>query len=67
MTQPPPPMMSVLRDSQDCVGFLRSAGPRGFQDYDADGQPLGSFQHQQAVIEAITALNTTGDTDGNIA
>jgi hypothetical protein len=27
-------MISVLRDSYDCVGFLRSAGPRGFQAYD---------------------------------
>jgi hypothetical protein len=56
-------MTSVLRDSHDCVGFLS----RGFQAYDADGQPLGLFQHQQAAIEAITALNSTGDTNGNIA
>jgi hypothetical protein len=27
-------MISVLRDSYDCVGFVRSAGPRGFQAYD---------------------------------
>jgi hypothetical protein len=39
MTQPaPPPMISVLRNSHDCVGFLRSAGARGLQAYDADGQ-----------------------------
>jgi hypothetical protein len=61
MTQPPP-MISVLRDSHDCVGFLRSAGPRGFQAYDATGQLLGLFQDKQAAIEAITTdLNSTGD------
>ena len=58
MTQPAtPPMISVLRDSHDCVG-LRSAGPRGFTAYDADGQPLGLFAEKQAAIEAITAAIT---------
>jgi len=58
-TQPaPPPMISVLRDSHDCVGFLRSAGPRGFQAYDADGQLIGLFQDKHAAVEAITAAST---------
>ena len=61
MTQPSPPMISVLRDSHDCVGFLRSAGPRGFQAYDAAGQLIGSFQDKQEAIEVITDLNSTGD------
>jgi hypothetical protein len=51
-------MISVLRDHGHCVGFLRSAGPRGFTAYDADGQPLGLFAEKQAAIEAI---NSTGD------
>jgi hypothetical protein len=51
-------MISVLRDSHDCVGFLRSAGPRGFTAYDADGQPLGLFAEKQAAIEAIKCQNT---------
>jgi hypothetical protein len=58
MTQPAPPMISVLRDSHDSVGFLRSAGPRGFQAYDAAGQLLGLFQDKQAAIEAITVAST---------
>jgi len=58
MTQPSPNLIFVLRDSHDCVGFLRSAGPRGFTAYDADGQPLGLFAEKQAAIEAI---NPTGD------
>ena len=58
MTQPPPPIISALRDSHDCVGFLRSAGPRGFQAYDAAGQLIGLFQDKQAAVEAITAAST---------
>ena len=57
MTQPSPPMISVLHDNGHCVGFLRSAGPRGFQAYDADGQPLGLFQDKHAAVEAITAAS----------
>ena len=63
MTQPAtPPMISVLRNSHDCVGFLRSAGPRSFQAYDAVGQLLGLFQDKRVAVEAITTdLNSTGD------
>jgi hypothetical protein len=58
MTQLAPSMISVLRDHGHCVGFLRSAGPRGFTAYNADGQPLGLSQDKQAAIEAITAAST---------
>jgi hypothetical protein len=58
MTQPSPNPISVLRNSHDCLGFLRSAGPRGFQDYDAAGELLGLFQDKHAAIEAITAATT---------
>jgi len=54
-------MISVLSCTSGCVGFLRGAGARGFQAYDAAGQRLGSFQDKRAAIEAITALNSTGD------
>jgi len=66
MTQPSPPMISVLHDNGHCVGFLRSAGPRGFQAYDADGQPLGLFQDKQAAIKAITAPNSTEMTNESL-
>jgi hypothetical protein len=49
-------MISVLHDHGHCVGFLRSAGPRGFTAYDADGQPLGLFAEKQAAIEAINSI-----------
>ena len=59
MTQPATlPMISVLRDSHDRVGFLRSAGPRGFTAYNADGQLIGLFHDKQAAVEAITAATT---------
>jgi hypothetical protein len=58
MTEPAPPMISVLRDDGHCVGFLRSAGPKGFTAYNADGQRLGLFQDKQAAVEAITATST---------
>jgi hypothetical protein len=61
MTQPSPNLISVLRDSHHCVGFLRSAGPRGFQAYAAAGQLLGLLAEKQAAIAAITAPNSTGD------
>jgi hypothetical protein len=66
MTQPSPNLISVLRDSNDCLGFLRSAGPRGFTAYNADGQPLGLFAGKQAAIDAITASNSTEMTNGNL-
>ena len=58
MTQPSPNLISVLRNHGHCVGFLRSAGPRGFQAYDADGQLIGLFQDKHAAVEAITAAST---------
>ena len=53
MTQPSPNLISVLCNSHDCVGFLRSAGARGFQAYDAARHLLGLFQDKQTAIEAI--------------
>ena len=57
MTQPTPPMISVLRDNH-CIGFLRAVGPKGSAAYDAAGQLLGLFQDKQAAVEAITAVTT---------
>ena len=51
-------MISVLSGTNGCVGFLRSAGPKGFTAYDRDGQPLGLFQDKRAAVEAITATST---------
>ena len=61
MTQPSPNLISVLHDHGHCVGFLRSAGPKGFTAYNAEGMPIGMFQDKAAAVEAITAPNLTGD------
>ena len=61
MTQDPPRMISVLCSTSGCVGFLRSAGPKGFTAYNAEGMPIGMFQDKAAAVEAITAPNLTGD------
>jgi hypothetical protein len=38
--------------------FLRSAGPRGFTAYNAEGMLIGMFQDEAAAVEAITAAST---------
>ena len=48
MIQDPPRMISVLSGTNGCVGFLRSAGPKGFTAY---------FQDKHAAVEAITAAS----------
>jgi hypothetical protein len=45
-------MISVLYDHGHCVGFLRNAGPRGFQAYAAAGQLLGQDK-QAAIVNAL--------------
>jgi len=52
-------MISVLSNSAGRIGFLRSAGPKAFTAYDADGQSLGLFAEKRAAVEAITSTATT--------
>ena len=49
-----PPLISVLYSSGGCIGFLRSAGPRGFTAYTADGALIGAFDSKAAAVTAIT-------------
>jgi hypothetical protein len=58
VTQDPPRVISVLSGTNGCVGFLRSAGPKGLTAYDAAGELLGLFQNKHAAIDAITAATT---------
>jgi hypothetical protein len=51
-------MTSVFHDHGHCVGFLRSAGPRGFTAYNAEGIPIGIFQDKAAAVEAVTAASS---------
>jgi hypothetical protein len=47
-------MISVLSSSTGCIGFLRSAGTKGFTTHGSDGQPLDLFQDKQAAFTAAT-------------
>ena len=40
-----PPMLSVFR-GRDCVGFLLSRGPKGFEAFDGDQYSIGLFADQ---------------------
>ena len=46
------PLQYVIRDKQ-AIGFLLSAGPRGYRAFDADGLPLGLFEDEHKAAKAI--------------
>jgi len=56
MTQSPPNLICVLSTTNSCLGFLRSAGPKGVQAYDGDGQLLGLFEDKSQAVEAIVTI-----------
>ena len=62
---------STIQNGRDLVDVMNNADhgktSGGRSDYGAAGQLLGLFQDKQAAIETITAPNSTGDTNGNIA
>jgi hypothetical protein len=64
VTQDPPRMISVLSSTNGCVAFLRSAGPRGFTAYNADGQLIGLFHDKQAAVVPTTLA--ASDSDGGL-
>ena len=51
-----PRMISVLSSSSGCIGFVRSAGPKGVTAYDAKGRPLGLFEDKTRAVEAIVSI-----------
>jgi hypothetical protein len=42
----------VLRD-KDAVGFILSAGPKGYRAYSEAGQPLGLFESEHDAAKAV--------------
>ena len=56
MTQSPPNLISVLSTTNGCLGFLRSAGPKGVQAYDGDGQLLGLYEDKSQAGEATVTI-----------
>jgi hypothetical protein len=46
----------VLSTTNGCLGLLRSAGPKGVQAYDDDGQLLGLSEDKSRAVEAIATI-----------
>jgi hypothetical protein len=44
----------VLRNKQ-AVGFILSAGPKGFRAFDEDGRTIGMFDNAELAAKAIYA------------
>jgi len=61
MSTTSPNIISVFRSSTSVIGFLRSAGPRGWGAYDSSGALVGMFKDKRAAVEAITAITSTGE------
>ena len=49
-----PSLQYVIRDTQ-AVGFILSAGPKGFRAFNADGLSLGLYADQELAAKAVYA------------
>lgn len=47
----------VIRDKQ-AIGFLLSAGPKGWKAYDQDGRPIGLWATESEAARAIYECST---------
>ncbi len=63
MTAPTSELQYVIRDNQAIVGFLLSAGPKGFQAFDADGLTLGLYENEELAAKAIYKQASNSSTD----
>jgi hypothetical protein len=52
MTAPTSELQYVIRDNQ-AIGFLLSAGPKGYRAFNADGQPIGLFENEDRAAKAV--------------
>ena len=62
MTAPTSELQYVIHDNQ-AIGFLLSAGPKGYQAFDADGLTLGHYKSEELAAKAICeeASNSSAD------
>jgi hypothetical protein len=51
----------VVRENQ-AIGFLLSAGPEGYQAFDADGLTLGHYKSEELAAKAIYEQSSSGPT-----
>jgi hypothetical protein len=47
------PMLSVY-DDKTCIGFIVARGKTGFEAFNADQRPLGTFSTQREAADAIS-------------
>jgi hypothetical protein len=61
MTAPTSELQYVIRDNQ-AVGFLLSAGPKGYRAFDADGLTLGLYESEELAAKAINEQTSNSST-----
>ena len=49
---PSPRLQYVIRNKQ-AIGFLLSAGPKGYRAFDRDGRPIGLFDSEERAVKAV--------------
>lgn len=62
MTAPTSELQYVIHDNQ-AIGFLLSAGPKGYQAFDADGLTLGLYKSEELAAKAIYEQASNSSTD----
>jgi hypothetical protein len=61
MTAPTSELQYVIRDNQ-AIGFLLSAGPKGYRAFDADGLTLGLYESEELAAKAINEQTSNSST-----
>ena len=49
---PTPQLQYVVRNKR-AIGFLLSAGTRGYRAFDQEGRPIGLFEDEERAAEAV--------------
>jgi hypothetical protein len=62
MTAPTSELQYVIRDNQ-AIGFLLSAGLKGYEAFDTDGLSLGLYDSEELAAKAIHKQASNSSTD----
>ena len=62
MIAPTSELQYVIRENQ-AIGFLLSAGPEGYQAFDADGLTLCHYKSEELAAKAIYEQASNSSTD----
>jgi hypothetical protein len=47
----------IIRD-RTCIGFILSAGPKGFRAYDHEARPIGLYDNEHIAAKAVYEAGT---------